>query len=430
MTINKKGIFQYPVIFSFLAIIASIEFIRMSLTMVLLPSFLTTLKYKTDAIGVIISAGLLADNLIKSATGWLVDHKGPWPLLFAGSIIVLAGTVIIISFPQQLWLLIIASVLIGVGVSPTWPGSISGSIQIIGEDKRATMISIISVVWMAGGGLGPFLMGFIIDSPLRRYLQKFHLPVTDAYRTGFIILVAIAVLAIVVCILGWINWRKVPHIQANIEKKDQTENKLELFKAVIRRLWQVKGLIPGMFLQALSLGMLIPNLLPYALNHLGLTEAQYSMLLLTGGIFVVVFMIPVGHLADHWGTKGFLVCGFTLAALALFALATYGNGRNVWIIVAVAGFSYSLIQPAWNALLAGAIPPNQRGVLMGLFMSVEGLGFAIGPALGGLLGTIKGSWFFGTVNANTPFYVSGAFLLLMGLVYLIYPFKMYKIEDL
>jgi MFS family permease len=138
-------------------------------------------------------------------------------------------------------------------------------------------------------------------------------------------------------------------------------------------------------------------------------------------------MIPVGHLADRWGTKAFLVSGFALAAVSLFTLATYGNSSNVWFIVAFAGFSYALIQPAWNSLLAGAIPPNQRGVLMGLFMSVEGLGFAIGPALGGLLGTIRGDLgLVGKVNANTPFYVSGIFLLIMALVYLIHPFRMYQ----
>jgi MFS transporter, DHA1 family, multidrug resistance protein len=424
---KKEGIFKHPVVLSFLAIIASIEFIRMSLFLTLLPSFLTNLHYDTAALGLIISANLLADNLSKSATGWLVDHKGPWPVLFTGSIVVLVGIVLFMSFHQSILVLVPAAILIGLGVAPTWPAAISGAIQTTGEEKRATVISIISVVWLAGGGLGPILMGFLIDTRLRQFLAKVHLPVTDAYKTGFIILIGIAVLSIIICILGWLGWHNVPHIQKAAAERELKRPRL---RDVVGRLWRVKGLIPGMFFQTLSLGMLLPNLLPYATTKLGLTEAQYSILLLIGGLVVVAFMIPVGHLADHWGTRGFLVSGFLLASLSLFTMVTYGNSSNVWWIVGFVGLSYALIQPAWNALLAGTIPPEQRGVLMGLFMSVEGLGFAVGPLVGGLLGTLSkvqhGWW--GSIGAATPFYLSSISLGIMAVYYMFYPFHRYQIE--
>jgi len=144
----------------------------------------------------------------------------------------------------------------------------------------------------------------------------------------------------------------------------------------------------------------------------------------------VLFMIPVGHLADHWGTKGFLVAGFTMASLSLLVLVSYGNARNIWWIGALVGLSYSLIQPAWNALLAGAIPPEHRGVLMGLFMSVEGLGFGLGPLVGGFLGEVQGRLGGLTLTGlTTPFYVSSICLAIMALVYLIYPFHQYQLRE-
>jgi MFS family permease len=426
---KKEGLFKHPVVITFLAIISSIEFIRMSLFFTFLPSFLTSLHYSTAALGLIISANLFADNLSKGAVGWLVDHKGPWPVLLSGSIAVAIGVLFIMEFHQSLLLLVLAAILIGIGVAPTWPAAISGSIQTVGEDKRATIISIISVVWMAGGGLGPVLMGFLIDSRMREFLTKIHLPVLNAYKTGFTILASVALLAIVICILGWLSWNRVPHIK-NITIEREQFLKKDRMKELVAKLWGVKGLIPGMFFQTLSLGMLLPNLLPYATNKLGLSEAQYSILLLIGGIVVIAFMIPVGHLADRWGPRAFLVSGFILAAVSLFTMVTYGTGQNVWWIVGFVGLSYALIQPAWNSLLAGSIPPAQRGVLMGLFMSVEGLGFAVGPLVGGFLGTLNSRelGLLGGTGLVAPFYISSICLALMAFVYLVYPFHHYQIE--
>ncbi|MGE5581529.1 MAG: MFS transporter [Bacillota bacterium] len=426
---KKEGLFEHPVIITFLAIIASIEFIRMSLFLTFLPSFLTSLHYNTAALGLVISANLFADNLSKGAVGWLVDHKGPWPVLIAGSIATLLGLLLIMEWHTNIFFLIIAAVLIGVGVAPTWPAAISGSIQTVGEEKRATIISVISVVWLAGGGLGPILMGFLIDTRLRKFLNTIHLPVVNAYRTGFAILTIIGLMAVVVSILGWLSWNKVPHIK-NITAAQNLQPKQARFKAVIIRLWKVKGLIPGMFIQTLSLGMLLPNLLPYATNKLGLNEAQYSILLLIGGLVVISFMIPVGRLADRRGPRGFLAAGFLLAAGSLFAMVTYGSKWNIWWIVGFVGLSYALIQPAWNALLAGSIPPGQRGVLMGLFMSVEGLGFAVGPLVGGFLGTLssRNLGMLGGTGLVAPFYISSICLALMALVYLAYPFHHYQTE--
>lgn len=424
---KNETLFKHPVVLSFLAVIASVEFIRMSLFLMFLPSFLTKLNFDTVALGKVISANILTDNILKSAMGRLVDRKGPWPILFAGSLAILTGIFLIINFHQQLLVLILASILIGIGISPAWPAVISGTIQSVGEAKRATAISLISVVWLAGGGLGPIIMGFLIDAKKRHFLSKLQFHITDGYRIGLMLTATMAILAVFICLIGWFTWRRAPHIQAVVATVEQSKSR---FRDVLYRLWKVKGLIPGMFFQAMSLGMLIPNLLPYAIEKLGLSESQYSLLLLVGGLVVILFMLPVGHLADHWGTRGFLVTGFALASISLVILALAGNSNNVWWIVTLVGMSYALIQPSWNALLAGAIPPEQRGVLMGLFMSVEGLGFGIGPIIGGLLGRIDGSemQLLKSIGPAAPFFVSSVCLALMALVYLFFPFHQYSLD--
>lgn len=407
---NQK-VLKILLLSAFLVMITAIEFIRMALFITFLPSFLTSLHYDLAILGLIMTLNLLADNLSKSGTGWMVDRFGPWPVLFTGSLLVVLGISLITHYYSQTYLLLLAAILIGIGVSPTWPAVVSGVIRITGEAKKATMISVISVTWLLGGGLGPVLMGFLIDAGKRGSLV--HLGIRSAYQTGFQILFFAALIAVAGSCIGWLGWRRLFLVSttAGMEPKHQK------FKVIIEKLSQVKGLIPGMLVQTLSLGMLLPNLLPLITEKLGMSESQYSFLLIVGGFFVVAFMIPVGHFADKWGARGFLVAGFLLAAAALFFTATSINPTNIWFVAAVIGCAYALIQPAWNALLAGSIPPGQRGVLMGLFMSVEGLGFALGPLVGGVLGGLK------TSTTGIPFYLSSIILLIMAGVYSVYPFR-------
>lgn len=414
MSEKKPGLFWHPILFSFMSSIAAIEFIRMSMFITFLPSFFTNLGYGKIALGFVISANLLADNFLKGVTGWFVDRYGPWPVLLSGSLFVLVGTILIMNFHQNMFLMIVTSVLIGIGAAPTWPAAVSGALQTAGEEKRATVISMISVVWLLGGGSGIILLSFLIDP---KFYGKLNLPIGDPYQAGFLLFIAVSVLAVIITLVGWMEWYRVPHIKVKLERGEIRKPNL---RSAFKRLWTIKALIPGMFIQTMALGMLMPNLVPYATHHLGMTESQVGLLMLAGGIVVVLLMVPVGHFADHWGTKGFLASGFSLAAASLLVMIKFANTQNIWWIVGLFGLSYALIQPAWNALMAASIPPAQRGILMGLFMSVEGFGFGVGPAIGGWLGEI---------GTAIPFYVSSILLTAMAVVYIIYPFHQFHFEE-
>jgi len=406
---SGRSFWKYGMLACFLIMLAAIDFVRMALFITFLPSYLKQLGYALSTVGLVMSGNLLTDNLSKSGTGWLADHFGPWPVLFGGSILIIAGVVLFKYFNSWLSLMILAAVLIGIGAAPVWPAVVSGAIRIAGEAKRATMISWVSVVWMIGGGLGPVIMGFLIDSGKTGWL-KAHLGIEDIYRTGFDILIFVAGIGLCASCLGWvIEWLMCPETLRTAEPEAPRKK----LKKVLATLNLNKGLIPGMLIQTLSLGILLPVLLPFITERLGMSESRLSLLLMVGGIFVACLMVPVGHFADKWGARHFLVSGFLVAFLSIMMAVTWATQHNIWFIAAMIGCSYAMIQPAWNALLAGSIPPEQRGVLMGLFLSVEGLGFAIGPLIGGILGTHR---------MELPFYISGSLMLVMVVVYIFLPF--------
>jgi DHA1 family multidrug resistance protein-like MFS transporter len=416
----EQGIF-----WGFLVVVALVEFVKMGLIMMLLPSMFVGLDYSRIMLGWVMSANLLADNLFKSATGWFVDRKGPWPVLILGCLTVGVGLCVLsLGMRRHLWLVIIAAVLVGIGGSPAWPAAIAGTIKIKGENNRAATISLISIVWLLGGGLGVFLVGLIIGAQPQNHTVNFALVLLQLYRKALVLLLGVAAATIVIAFLGWYFNKKMAQWE-----KGRGREAGRPFVTALNHLKQVGNLIPGMFFQAFSMGMLMPNLLPFTMQKIGFTELQYYCLLLSGGAVVVIFMNPVGRLIDRRGPRGFLIGGFLLAALALVVLVYSGNPVSIWFIVVCLGFSYALIQPAWNGILAASIPPGQRGALMGLFMSIEGLGFALGPVFGGWLSEVRLGGWLGRMGIGLPFYVSSFFLVIMAVVYTFHPLHHYSVEE-
>lgn len=416
--IHREGL-KKVVFTAFLFVVAAAEFVKMGLIVMLLPSLFTKLHYSRTVLGWVLSANLLADNLCKSATGWFVDREGPWPVLLAGCSTIFIGLMLLLQFHQNMLLIITGAALIGLGGSPTWPAAIAGTIKISGEDKRASTISLISIVWMVGAGLGICLVGLLIGSPSAGIAGKL-LGSNGSYNAAFGMLLGVMAVVILVCGGGWIWQTRLAGMETGPKVFQHDRQRISAIVHQIREIW---NLIPGMFFQTFALGMLLPNLFPFVIEQLQMSEMQYYMLLLAGGAVVVLCMNPVGRMIDRYGARGFLTAGFLLAGGTLFALVSYATRVNIWGFVALLGLSYALIQPAWNAVLAASIPPHLRGVLMGLFMSIEGLGFAVGPVFGGWLGEAGTTGMLHGYGANLPFGLSGICLLAMAVVYFFHPLK-------
>jgi DHA1 family multidrug resistance protein-like MFS transporter len=167
-----------------------------------------------------------------------------------------------------------------------------------------------------------------------------------------------------------------------------------------------------MFVQTLVLGELLPVLEPLTHRVLHLAQWQYAVLLLGSGALTVLLLVPMGRVADRMGLKLPLIGGFWMAGAALAGIAVI---RDFWALVGVGGalgLAYALILPAWNAFLARLIPPDQEGLLWGIFMTMEGAGMTVGPVVGAHLFQI---------SPAAPFLLGTAILGVMGLFYWWFP---------
>jgi MFS transporter, DHA1 family, tetracycline resistance protein len=176
-------------------------------------------------------------------------------------------------------------------------------------------------------------------------------------------------------------------------------------------------------LDMLSIGLIVP-VLPNLVNEMtsgNISEAsKYVGLFSTlWAVMQFVFMPIMGAMSDQYGRKPiFLVSNFgqTLGHI-LTALAP---GLVVLAISRILLGGFSAVVSTANAYIADTTAPDQRGAKFGMLGAAFGLGFILGPALGGYLGKI---------DLHLPFWVAAGLTFANGLYGLFFVKESLPIED-
>jgi DHA1 family tetracycline resistance protein-like MFS transporter len=150
-------------------------------------------------------------------------------------------------------------------------------------------------------------------------------------------------------------------------------------------------------LDLVGFGIVVPILGRYA-ERFGASGFEVGLLFATFSLAQMVFAPLLGRLSDRIGRKPVIV--LSLVGTAIGSVVT-GAAGALWVLFlgrALDGASGASVAVAQGAVIDIA-PPEQRARLIGLLGAAFGVGFVLGPALGGLaaLG-----------GPHVPFYVAGA----------------------
>ncbi len=152
-----------------------------------------------------------------------------------------------------------------------------------------------------------------------------------------------------------------------------------------------------MFIDIIGLGVIIP-VLPFYVQGFGVSDAVVTVLFAVYALLSFLSAPFLGSLSDKIGRRPVLVVSIASSAVGWLVFA---SAHSIWVLFLgriIDGLAAGNITSAQSALADIARDDKERTVNMGLFGALFGVGFIVGPAIGGLLahvGTTAPFWFVG-----------------------------------
>jgi MFS transporter, DHA1 family, tetracycline resistance protein len=159
----------------------------------------------------------------------------------------------------------------------------------------------------------------------------------------------------------------------------------------------------------LAIGLIIP-VLPAMIGSFASSQADqaywYGVVAFAFGFANFLGSPIVGALSDQYGRRPVLLLGFLGLGVSFYGTAL---ASALWMIIAVRIMGGAMQSNATiaNAYVADITAPEDRAKKFGMLGAMVGVGFIIGPVMGGLLGA---------VNLHLPFVAAGT-LAMANFVY-------------
>jgi len=332
--------------------------------------------------------------------GWALDRYGPRPVVLLMGIFT-ALSLILTSQTKYPWQFFISySLLFAVGTGAAYTILMSTTSRWF-EKKRGLALGIVS----AGTGLGTVVM-----APFATYLIT-----TFDWRMAFIIIGIIAG-AIMTALSGWLK-KDPADIGALPDGARIDDDRGELrggaygTQAISFTLRQALGTrsfwMVGLtwFLWSACLHFILTHIVPHAID-LGISPSVASVVLGLIGFTSIATRLIMGGVSDRVGRRGSAVVCAIIQAIAILWLVWSPDLWMLYVFAVAFGAGYGGFDPTTVAIVGDTFGVANLGMVMGVLIFGWGAGAAVGPALGGFIYDINGSY--------VAAFIAGAILMLIA----------------
>jgi EmrB/QacA subfamily drug resistance transporter len=157
-----------------------------------------------------------------------------------------------------------------------------------------------------------------------------------------------------------------------------------------QRIWTLVIVSVGLFMMVLD-NLVVNVALPSIHRDLGASIQTLEWTVNAYILAYAVLLLTGAALGDRLGRKRMFIAGI---AVFTAGSAAAGLAPSIGLLIAARAFQgvgAAVVTPLTLTLLAEAFPPAQRGLALGVWSGISGIGVALGPLVGGAL-TQFASW--------------------------------------
>lgn len=361
------------------------------------------LELKRSAFSVSDSLRFVATAIVNLFFGTLVSKFGEKKLIGAGFLCLILFT-LCYAFSESLWLFYLGGVFLGVGFSWTATTMVGCVINKWCKEKKGTIMGAV----LAANGLGGALAAQIVSPIIYREGDPF------GYRKAYLLVAAILLATGLLIMLFFKNNPPGKNEKAIVsKKKGRGQSWVGIPFAEAKKTPYFYGAAICIFLT----GLVLQSINGIAAAHMkdtGLDAGYVATVLSLHSLALTGFKFSIGFLYDKFGLRFTMtVCDIT-AVLVMISLAMITNSPTGRMLAMFYGIFSSLALPLETIMLpifaSDLFGEKSFNQIMGLFVSVNTAGYAVGAPLA--------NYVFDTCGTYTPIlYISAAVMVGITVVF-------------
>jgi MFS family permease len=200
-------------------------------------------------------------------------------------------------------------------------------------------------------------------------------------------------------------------VKDTIKKKTQTQSGDAVTKSssALSTRFKIYLVIIGIF----TLGNTSDFFVILRAQNLGNSLVYVALILVMFNIVYAAAAVPAGMLSDKLGRRGLIIVGWLIYAAVYLGFAVANAPWHVWILFAVYGLYYGIVEGVSRAFVADLVPVEKRGTAFGWYNGV--LSIALLPA------SLIAGWMWSAISPASTFYFGAAlaFIAAIGILLLV-----------
>ncbi|HEY90681.1 MAG TPA: MFS transporter [Dehalococcoidia bacterium] len=348
-------------------VITAIQLVASAGFSICLPFMPLYLYQERGLVMTLVGTLFLVSGIFSSATqmvgGVLSDRIGRRPLLLGASVVRLflySGLAGLMAVSAPVWAIIIVFIA-GQSAGMMMRPAITAMVADLAPPDRLTeTYGMLRVGQNVGWAMGPAVGGYLI----------MFMPY--AWLFGVTALSSVITLGLIFLFLRESHTGSTEHVEYRTMFTAATDRTFLWFTVLC-------------LLVFLVMGQLGSTLSVFTVEKMGLSTAQYGMLLTANGIIVVLFQYPVARWAGQLAKARGLVLGSLLYGIGWLSLSWTGDFSWALVSIAIVTAGEIVFTPLTASTVGQLAPPDQRGRYMGFFGLSQSLSMSLAPLVGGVL---------------------------------------------